>query len=81
MTPDECLALAWTHCAPGRSQSAQFPNGFWPDVARVAIEMYAQQTVHPQLSFRPTMCSRGDAPEPKRVSKSGVDLSRLEISI
>lgn len=80
MTIDECLSAAWTHCAPSRSQSV-FPRGFWPDVARVAMEMFAQQTTQPVLDFRPTMCGRGDAPEPIRRTKSGVDLSKLNISI
>ncbi len=80
MTPDECLTLAWTHCAPSRDQSA-FPRGFWPDVARVAMEMFAQQTATPELSFRPTMASRGNSPAPIVRSKTGIDLSKMEINL
>lgn len=84
MSPDECLSAAWTHCAPNRAKGS-FPRGFWPDVARVAMEMFAQQTMNPKLSFRPTMASRGGAPEVKRPSKllkkSNIDTSKLKISI
>jgi hypothetical protein len=84
LTADECLGAAWSLCAPGRTKGL-FPRGFWPDVARVAIEMHIQQSLTPTLSFRPTMCGRGDAPEIKRPSKllkkSGVDLSSLNFKI
>ena len=68
MTPDEALAAAWTYCAPGRAKDALFPTGFWPSVARVACEMLAQQTITPVLSFRPTMCTSGNWPEPEQRS-------------
>jgi hypothetical protein len=83
MTPDEALAAAWTHCAPNRVQEL-FPTGFWPDVARVAMEMFAQQTTTPKLDFRPTLCSRGDYPEPKAAPSKrlkGLDLGKMEFSI
>lgn len=81
-TSDECLAAAWTYCAPQREPSA-FPRGFWPDVARVAIEMFAQQTTNPKLDFQPTRCVRGSYPEVRiaRKSRTGIDLNKLEISI
>jgi hypothetical protein len=63
-TPEEALSLAWTYCAPGRSKDVSFPRGFWPDVARVAMEMFTQQTTSPELSFQPTRCTRGNSPEP-----------------
>jgi hypothetical protein len=81
MTTDQALALAWTHCAPSRSQEALFPRGFWPDVARVAVEIMRQGTSTPVLDFRPTKCERGNAPAPRRASKLGLDLGKLEISI
>jgi hypothetical protein len=88
MTPDECLSLAWTYCAPNRAKftDADFARGFWPDVARVAMAMFAQQTGTPSLDFRPTMCQRGNAPEPRvvssKVSKNlGLDLGKLEINL
>lgn len=83
MTPDECLSAAWTYCAPGRNQGV-FPVGFWPDVARVAMEMFAQQTATPTLTFRATRCDRGDYPERTKITSKklkGLDLSKLEISI
>jgi len=89
MSPDDCLSAAWTHCAPNRIKGIgepghytdPFPRGFWPDVARVAMAMFEQQTKFPTLGFRPTMCSRGDAPEPVKRNKLGLDLSKLEISL
>lgn len=82
LTYDEALSLAWTYCAPNRLQS-QFPRGFWPDVARVAIAMFDQQTEHPNLDFTPTRCARGSYPEPRQTNKKipGLDLSKLEINI
>lgn len=86
MTPDECLSAAWTYCAPNRLETVSFCTGFWPDVARVAMAMYAQQTDKPELDFEPSKCTRGNAPEPRitgtKVSKrTGIDLDKLEISI
>lgn len=86
MTPDECLYAAWTYCAPNRlkfTEENSFARGFWPDIARVAMAMYAQQTKTPELDFQPTSCQRGIAPEPKVVSKSklGIDLGKMEIKL
>jgi hypothetical protein len=88
MTTEECLAEAWTFLAPQRTKQPELPfggfvRGFWPDMARVAIAMFEQQTKHPTLDFRPTRCEFGDAPEIRRVSKSrsGIDLGKLEIKI
>ena len=82
MTADEALGAAWTYCAPGRIKDVEFPRGFWPDVARVAIEMFTQQTTNPRLDFRPTMCERGNAPEPVvRRKSSGINLDKLEINL
>lgn len=89
MTPDECLSAAWTYCAPNRSKFTEpdsFARGFWPDVARVAMAMFAQQTDKPELDFRPCMCEWGNAPEPRIVAKpskslKGIDLGKLEITL
>lgn len=83
MSPNECLSLAWTYCAPNRLQSVDFARGFWPDVARVAMAMFEQQTAEPKLDFRPTRCEIGNAPEVRvvRKNKSGIDLNRLEINL
>jgi len=67
-TADELLAAAWKKLAPAANTSGGFPRGFWPDVARVAIEMHLQQTLDPVLPFRPTMCSTGNWPEPRVVA-------------
>lgn len=81
MTSEEALAAAWTYCAPNRAPGV-FPRGFWPDVARVAMEMFTQQTTNPRLDFRPTMCERGNAPEPVvRRKSSGINLDKLEINL
>ena len=88
MTPDQALSAAWTYCAPNRLKltNADWPRGFWPDVARVAMAMYTQDTTVPQLDFRPCMCDWGSAPEikivsSKRIARSGVDVSKLEINL
>lgn len=83
LTPDDCLSAAWSYCAPNRLQitTAPFARGFWPDVARVAMAMFVQQTATPELDFEPTSCKRGIAPEPQVKSKLGLDLSRLEINL
>lgn len=69
MTTDEILEAAWTHCAPGREKSIPFPRGFWPDVARVAVEMALQDTLEPNLDFTPTHSSRGGFEQPKKKDK------------
>jgi hypothetical protein len=86
LTADECLSLAWTYCAPNRlkfTEGDDFARGFWPDVARVAMAMFEQQSATPTLDFRPTRCVRGLAPEVRVVSKSksGIDLDKLEINL
>lgn len=57
LSTDGVLMAAWnalrTHQAG--EKLTQFPRGFWPDVARVAVEMMRQQTIDPVLDFRPTM--------------------------
>lgn len=65
MTTEEALSAAWTYCAPSRSKEFNFPRGFWPDVARVAVEMVVQDTFEPSLDFIPTTCSRGGFERPK----------------
>lgn len=82
MTPSESLSLAWTYLAPGREQSA-FPHGFWPDVARVAMAMFEQQSTDPKLDFRPTRCERGNYPERVIAKRKfvGLDLDKLEINL
>jgi hypothetical protein len=88
LTADECLARAWTHCAPKRKviealPFGGFPTGFWPDVARVAMAMFEQQTATPLLDFRPTMCEHGGEAIAVRTSKKlkGLDLGKLEINL
>lgn len=55
-----------------------FPRGFWPDVARVAVEMAKQDTLTPVLDFRPTHCSRGGFEQPKQKDKRKIGDSILE---
>lgn len=80
MTPDDYLIAAWKRGAPGADTSRGFPCGFWPDVARTAVEMALAGDTNIELSFRPTMCVRGDWPEPKKTVK-GLDISKLEIKL
>lgn len=85
LTLDECLAAAWTYCAPNRSKGAKFPRGFWPDVARVALEMFEQQTTEVSLDWCPTRCVKGNYPEHRTVVKRkaflGLNLDKLEINL
>ena len=77
MTVDDYLLAAWRRGAPNADTSRGFPNGFWPDVARVAVEM----ALGLPLS-RQTMASRGDhevRPEAKVVK--GLDVSKLEFKL
>lgn len=57
LSTDAVLQAAWkalrTH-TEGQTLTP-FPRGFWPDVARVAVEMMKQKTLDPVLDFRPTM--------------------------
>jgi hypothetical protein len=85
MTSDECLAAAWTYLAPNRLVIPElphggFPTGFWPDVATVAMEMFAQQTKTPKLNREFSRCARGDYPE-RRATVKGIDLGKLEINL
>ena len=69
MSPDEILISAWKLCAPSADTSRGFPRGFWPDVGRVAVEMALQQTLEPELDFKPTACSRGGFEAPRTKDK------------
>jgi hypothetical protein len=75
------LEAAWKHCAPGAATERGFPRGFWPDVARVAVEMALQNSQEPTLDFTPTKCSRGGFERPKVKDKKKLSeaiLSDLE---
>lgn len=77
MSVDDYLLAAWRRGAPNADTSRGFPRGFWPDVARVAVEMALG---HP-LS-RQTMASRGDH-EARSETKpiKGLDISKLEFKL
>ena len=77
MTTDEILKAAWKLCAPEANIEQDFPRGFWPDVARVAVEMCLQATYTPQLNFRPTHSSRGGFEQPKVKDKKKLEQSIL----
>lgn len=77
MTPDDYLLAAWRRGAPNADTSRGFPRGFWPDVARAAVEM----ALGLPLS-RQTKASRGGdegRPEPRLVK--GLDLGKLEFKL
>lgn len=82
MTADDYLIAAWMRGAPSANVSRGFPTGFWPDVARAAVEMSLAGSLTVPLSFRQTMCTRGDWPElaPKIIIK-GLDVSKLEFKL
>lgn len=67
---DTYLKQAWKSLAPGADTSRGFPRGFWPDVARVAVEMALQETLEPELNFRPTRCERGSGLEAQSAKKT-----------
>lgn len=78
MTVDEILIAAWLRGAPNALIANGFPRGFWPDVARVAVEMALEQPI----SIRQTMCSRAvdeGRLEPRVVK--GLDVSKLEFKL
>jgi hypothetical protein len=78
LSTEEILSAAWTHCAPSRVPDMGFPRGFWPDVARVAVEMALQQTLEPNLDFTPTTCQRGGFEKPKVKDKAKLAESILQ---
>ena len=80
MTVEEILIAAWLRGAPGANTERGFPTGFWPDVARSAVELALAGRLDAPLSFRPTMCVNGDWPEPVRAVK-GLDVSKLEFRL
>lgn len=70
METEHILRSAWKLCAPTADIERGFPRGFWPDVARVAVEMVKQQTTQPVLDFKPTSSSRGGFEQPKEKNKA-----------
>lgn len=80
MTVDDYLIAAWRISAPNAAVERGFPRGFWPDVARSAVELALAGRLDAPLSFRPTMCVRGGWPEDMRTVK-GIDVSKLEFKL
>jgi hypothetical protein len=82
---DDYLIAAWLRLAPGAATGAGFPRGFWPDVARAAVEMALADDTNIELSFRPTRCERGDYEEGRAVFHprlvKGLDVSKLEFKL
>jgi hypothetical protein len=88
VTADDYLLAAWLRGAPNADTSHGFPRGFWPDVARAAVEMALARDLAAPLSFRQTMSGPGNmyeegravAPAPHRTMK-GLDVSKLEFKL
>lgn len=59
------LSAAWTRLAPNRAKDMPFPRGFWPDVARVAVEMALAESTEITLTWNPTTCTSGSGLEPR----------------
>jgi len=78
---NDYLIAAWRRAAPGAAVERGFPRGFWPDLARAAVEMALAGDTSTPLSFRPTTCSRGDWPEPNHTVVKGIDVSKLEFKL
>lgn len=86
MTVDDYLIAAWLRGAPGAATGHGFPRGFWPDVARTAVELALAGRLDAPLSFRPTMCTRGSDYEEGRAvfpgrTVKGLDVSKLEFKL
>lgn len=80
MTPDDYLIAAWLIGAPNAAIERGFPRGFWPDVARSAVELALAGRLDAPLSFRPCRCVRGSYPEEAQKVK-GIDVSKLEFKL
>lgn len=82
MTPNDYLIAAWLRGAPGADTSRGFPHGFWPDVARTAVELALAGRLDAPLSFRPTTSSRGgDEGRSEVRTMKGLDVSKLEFRL
>lgn len=77
MTVDDYLIAAWKRGAPNADTSSGFPTGFWPDVARAAVEL----ALTGEVSFRQTQCGQGDWPDPNARRVKGIDVSKLEFKL
>lgn len=82
---EDYLVAAWLRLAPGAAIERGFPRGFWPDVARTAVEMALAHDTNVELSFIPTRCVRGGYEEGRAVftprSVKGLDISKLEFKL
>lgn len=74
---EDYLIAAWRRGAPGADTSQGFPRGFWPDVARAAVEMALGLPLSDQ-----TRASRGNH-ETRTEGKvvKGLDVSKLEFKL
>lgn len=84
ITVDEYLIAAWLIGAPGAAVERGFPRGFWPDLARTAVELALAGRLDAPLSFRPTHSGR-DYEEGRAVFSAGtvkgIDVSKLEFKL
>lgn len=78
---EDYLLEAWRRGAPNSNRSRGFPRGFWPDVARAAVELALAHNLAAPLSFRQTACGHGDWPDPLAKKIKGIDLGKLEINL
>lgn len=83
MTAEDYLIAAWLRGAPNALVEKGFPRGFWPDVARAAVEMALAGRLDAPLSFRQTMCTRDQHEGKPEVSRpiKGLDVSKLEFKL
>lgn len=81
MTPDDYLLEAWRRGAPNSNRSRGFPNGFWPDVARAAVELALAGDLTAPTSFDQSQCTQGDWPDPLAKTVKGIDLGKLEFNL
>lgn len=57
------LKAAHKRLAPGGNLPG-FARGFWPDLARLAVEMALAEDTTLEPDWRPCMCVQGSWPEP-----------------
>lgn len=60
---DVYIKAAHRRMAPGADLSG-FARGFWPDLARLAVELALAEDPDLEVDWRPTQCVRGNWPEP-----------------
>lgn len=60
------LMAAWNRIAPSSAPRSSFPTGYWPDIARTAVQMALAGSIHIELDARVTpLPLHYHSPEPR----------------